>query len=56
MKVYLVWDGYEDVTAVFLSEKNAQAFVAKEIAERSAHKWFSPDMLAINEMDVADAP
>ena len=48
MKVYFVWDGYEDVAAVFLSEKNAQAYVDKEIAARSAEKFFNPDMLSIN--------
>jgi len=56
MKVYLVWDGYEDVEAVFLSEKNAQTFANKIIAERSGGLFFHPDNISVNEMEVSDAP
>ena len=47
MKVYLVWDGYEDVVAVFLSEDKAKAFV-DNLVENGAKRY----NLAIDEMDV----
>jgi len=56
MKVYLVWDGYEDVEAVFLSEGNAQAFANKIIEERTGGLFFHPDNISVNEMEVSDAP
>jgi len=56
MKVYLVWDGYDDVAAVFLSEENALAFVDKQIKERSTEPFFHPDRFSVNEMDVVDTP
>jgi len=52
MKVYLVWDGYEDVAAVFLSELNATKFVDKLIWEQGKRR----ENLSVIEMDVADAP
>jgi len=33
MKVYLVWDGYEDVEAAFLCKEKADAFVAEKKAK-----------------------
>jgi hypothetical protein len=51
MKVYLVWDGYEDVMAVFLSEENAKALVDQMVREGSRR-----DNFGITECEVKDAP
>ena len=57
MTVYLVWDGYEDVVAVFLSRENAQAFVDKEIERAKTERMaFSAENISISEMEVSDAP
>jgi len=52
MKVYLVWDGYEDVVAVFLSKEKAESFIDHkvQVGPTSRDNW------SITECDVMDAP
>jgi len=52
MKVYLVWDCDDAVIAAFISEENAEAYIAKEkaISANAAHHY------SVAECEICDWP
>ena len=51
MKIYLVWEGYEDVAKIFIHKENAVAYVKQELKENpNPYKM----MLSICEEETAD--